>query len=76
MTQLGNAIATLILGGLLIAWLVIFAWQLMKGVGSTPVAGKFTRAQDPFSFWLSMLVQGAFLAFLLIAGAAALLGAR
>ena len=72
--QLGNAIATLIAGGVLVAVIVSAVWRFRKGVGywSTP-ATKFTRAEDPFSFWLSIIIPVAILGLLLVAGVSVLL---
>lgn len=71
MQEQGNAIAFLIAG---LAIAAILLWRMRRGVGywSRPAA-KFTRADGPFSFWLSMLLPGALAALLLIAGVGALL---
>ena len=74
MQQLGNGVATLIAGGILIGIIASVLWRFKKGVSywSTPAA-KFTRAEDPFSYWLSMIVPVVLPAFLLIAGVCAVL---
>ena len=75
MQQRGNAIATLIAGGILAGALVMLVWHLKNGVGywARP-AGRFTRAEDRFSFWLSPLVPTGIAVFLLIAAGWMLLG--
>ena len=75
MQQLGNAIATLVAGGILAGALVMLVWRLKNGVGSwAKPAGRFTRAEDPFSFWLSPVVPIGIAVFLLVAGGWMLLG--
>jgi len=75
MQQLGNAIATVVAGGLLVLCLAVFLWQLIKGVGYSARTGRFTRDEDPFSFWLSMLVAGPIVVLVPTMGVIALLGA-
>jgi hypothetical protein len=68
----GNAVALLIVG-VVIALLV--SWRVWRGVGTWPrPGGKFTRREDPFSFWLSIALPAAAALFLMVVGGGALLG--
>lgn len=75
MQQPGNAIATPIAGGILAGALVMLVWRLKNGAGYwAKPAGRLTRAEDPFSFWLSPAVPVGIAVFLLIDGGWMLLG--
>lgn len=69
----GIAVALLIVG---IAIALLVSWRVLRGIGywSNP-PGAFTRAEDPFSFWLSLAIPAAAALFLIVFGGGALFGA-
>ena len=68
----GNAVAFLV-AGIVIALLVTWRIRRKTSYWSSPPT-KFTRDEDPFSFWLSVAIPAAVALFLIVVGGGALLG--